>query len=220
MLEMILAKQDLKVPAIGTGQAWGEERLSFTNPEKEIRNTAITRIKSHILLAKRLNALVIIGLIRGVTPPGQSKHQSICFLQECLQECAEDAFIHGVRLAMEPLNRYETDLLHTANEVLELIHQIGAQNLGLLLDTFHMNIEETSIEDCILRSGEHIFHFHVADSNRWYPGGGHLNFGAILLTLKSTGYQGWISGEFLPVPRPDIAAQKSITILKQILYSG
>src|SRR4030043_32925 len=88
------------------------------------------------------------------------------------QECAEDAFIHGVRLAMEPLNRYETDLIHTADELLELIHLIDSPNLGLLLDTFHMNIEEPILEDCILRSGEYIFHFHVADSNRWYPGGG------------------------------------------------
>lgn len=219
MLEKVLAEHGLKVPAIGTGQAWGEERLSFTNPDKEVRNAAITRIKRHIQLAKRLNALVIIGLIRGITPPGQPKQQSMRFLQKCLKECAEDAFIHGVRLAMEPLNRYETDLIHTADELLELIHLIDSPNLGLLLDTFHMNIEEPILEDCILRSGEYIFHFHVADSNRWYPGGGHLDFGVILHTLKSVGYQGWISGEFMPLPDPDTAAQRSIAFLKQIILT-
>ena len=217
VLETILASHEVKVPAIGTGQAWGEERLSFTNPDPDIRNTAINRIKHHIQLAKRMDALVIIGLIRGVTPPGQSKPQSLDYLRKSLHECIDDATVHGVRLALEPLNRYETDLIHTAGEGLELIHQIGSPNFGLLLDTFHMNIEEQTIENCITSSSEHIFHFHVADSNRWYPGGGHLDFSAILQALKSTGYTGWISGEFIPMPDPDTAAQRSIALLKKVL---
>lgn len=216
-LKKILTNQSLKVPAIGTGQAWGEERLSFTSPDLAIRKAAIDRIKSQIEFAQRFNALVIIGLIRGATPTGQSKDQSIRLLIECLQGCLETASARGVCIALEPLNRYETDLIHTVGEGLELIRQIGSPNLGLLLDTFHMNIEEPDMQDSILRAGEHIFHFHVADSNRWYPGGGHLEFKTILQALKSTGYQGWISGEFMPVPDADTAAQKSITLLKGML---
>lgn len=219
-LETVLTNHGIKVPAIGTGQAWGEERLSFTDPDPAVRNAAIDRIKGHIHLANRLNALVIIGLIRGVTPPSQSKLQSMQYLRECLRVCCEAASVSGVRLALEPLNRYETDLIHTANEGLELIHQIGSANLGLLLDTFHMNIEETSIEECIRRSAEHIFHFHVADSNRWYPGAGHLDFRNILQVLNSTGYMGWISGEFIPAPDPDTAAQRGLSYLKKIILSG
>lgn len=216
-LERVLAMNGLKVPAIGTGQAWGEERLSFTNPDREIRKAAISRIKKHIQLAMRVNALVIIGLIRGVTPPGQAKHQSVQYLKDCLRECLEEASVQGVFLAIEPLNRYETDLLHTSSESLELIDSLGSRNLGLLLDTFHMNIEESSLEDSILKSADHIFHFHVADSNRWYPGAGHLDFKSILHTLASTGYRGWISGEFLPLPDPELATQRSISYLREIL---
>lgn len=215
-LEEVLAGQGLLVPAIGTGQAWGEERLSFTNPDSATRKAAIDRIKRQIEFAQHFDALVIIGLLRGVTPSGQSKDQSIRLLIECMQDCLEIASIQGVRMALEPLNRYETDLIHTVVEGLEIIYQIGSPNLGLLLDTFHMNIEEPDMEDSILRAGEHIFHFHVADSNRWYPGGGHLDFKNILQTLKSTGYQGWISGEFMPIPDADTAAQWSITFLQQI----
>src|SRR4030042_426315 len=214
--EAILANHDIKVPAIGTGQAWGEERLSFTNPEQSVRNKAISRIKSHISLAQRLKSLVIIGLIRGMTPPGQTKLQSMRFLEECLRDCAKDASDHGIRLAVEPLNRYETDLILNVDEGLELDHRIDSPNIGLLLDTFHMNIEEKSIEQCIRRSGDSIFHFHVADSNRCYPGGGHLDFKAVLEALKSTGYQGWISGELIPIPDPDTAAQRSMTYLMQV----
>ena len=219
-LEEVLTTQGLIVPAIGTGQAWGEERLSFTNPDSVIRKAAIKRIKSQIEFAQRFNALVIIGLIRGVTPTGQTKEQSIRFLLECLQDCLETASALGVCMALEPMNRYETDLIHTVGEGLELIYQIGSPNLGLLLDSFHMNIEEPDMEDSIFRAGEHILHFHVADSNRWYPGGGHLDFTTILHGLKTTGYPGWISGEFMPVPDPNTAAKRSITFLKQIVISS
>ena len=216
-LERVLAVQGLKVPAIGTGQAWGEERLSFTNPDVEVRNKAVTRIKSQIQLAERLNAQVIIGLIRGVTPPGQTKVQSMRYLSQCLRDCLDAATAKGVSLALEPLNRYETDLVHSVEEGLELIHQVGSAKLGLLLDTFHMNIEEVGIEQSIKMCGEHIFHFHVADSNRKYPGAGHLDFKSILGILYSTGYQGWVSGEFVPDPDPDTAAQRSIAYLRKLV---
>jgi sugar phosphate isomerase/epimerase len=216
VLEKVVTAYNLIVPAIGTGQAWGEERLSFTSPDQTIRRAAIARIKSHIPLAKRFNALVIIGLIRGITPPGQTHTQSMQYLAESVQECAEAAVSAGVRLALEPLNRYETDLIHTVDEGLELIDQVGSNNIGLLLDTFHMNIEEAVIEESIRRCGAHIFHFHVADSNRWHPGAGHLDFKSILNALLSTGYQGWISGEFIPVPDADTAAQRSIEFLRQV----
>jgi sugar phosphate isomerase/epimerase len=216
-LEKMLGNYGLKVPAIGTGQAWGEEKLSFTSSDNAIRGVAVGRIKRQIEFAHRFDALVIIGLIRGITPQGQSHTQSMTFLAECLMECCELATVHGVRMALEPLNRYETDLIHTVQDGLELIHQIGSSNLGLLLDTFHMNIEETDIEASIKQSGEQIFHFHVADSNRWYPGGGHLDFNDILHSLKSIGYMGWISGEFMPIPDANRAAERSISHLKQIL---
>jgi sugar phosphate isomerase/epimerase len=215
-IERVLVQHGLQVPAIGTGQAWGEERLSFTNLDEQVRKAAIKRIKSHIQLARRLKAKVIIGLIRGVTPPGQTKAQSMQFLQQSLQDCLEAASAQGVYLALEPLNRYETDLIHTINDGLELIDWIGSPNLGLLLDTFHMNIEEPMIEESIRMCGGHIFHFHVADSNRKYPGAGHLDFGSILNTLYSTGYQGWVSGEFMPIPDSDTAAQCSIEYLRNI----
>ncbi len=217
VLGKLLIQQNLCVPAIGTGQAWGEERLSFTSDDTEIRQRAIERIKKHIPMAKRLNALVIIGLIRGITPAGQSHSRSMELLRTALAECLEDAAEAGVRMALEPLNRYETDLVHTVDDGLELITQVGSSSLGLLLDTFHMNIEESVIDDSIHRCHGHIFHFHVADSNRWHPGAGHLDFASILQALLSTGYDGWISGEFMPLPDAATAAQRNIGFLKKLL---
>jgi sugar phosphate isomerase/epimerase len=212
-LSKLVGEYKLQVPAIGTGQAWGEEGLSFTDPDPLVRAAAIERIKSHIPLALQFNAVIIIGLVRGIIKTGVSQEQGYSWLVEALKECSLAAAPHGVRLALEPINRYETSLINNATQGLALIESVGAENFGLLLDTFHMNIEEASIEDSIKQCGNRIFHFHVADSNRWYPGNGHLDFQSILTALFRSGYQGFVSGEFLPHPDPETAAQKSIHYL-------
>ena len=206
----------LSVPAIGTGQAWVEEKLSFTDPDREVRRKAVERVKSHLPLAKQLGAVVIIGLLRGIVRPGVSQEQAEAWLVDSLRECAEEASKLHVRFALEPINRYETTLVNNVAQGLELVEKVGSESFGLLLDTFHMNIEEPSIEDSIRAAGDRIFHFHVADSNRWYPGAGHLDFGSILLALAETGYRGYVSGEFLPLPDARTAAMKGIEHLKAV----
>ena len=213
-LSALADKYNLRVPAIGTGQAWGEEGLSFTDPDPAVRQAAIERIQSHIPVAARFGAVIIIGLIRGLVRPGIDHSQAMNWLVEALQACSLAASPAGVRLALEPINRYETTLINHAAEGLELIEAVGADNFGLLLDTFHMNIEEPDIEASIQTCGSRVFHFHVADSNRWYPGAGHLDFPRILNRLYATNYSGFVSGEFLPKPDADTAAREAILHLK------
>jgi sugar phosphate isomerase/epimerase len=117
---------------------------------------------------------------------------------------------------LEPINRYETTLINTVTQGLDLVDKVGAKNFGLLLDTFHMNIEEADLEASIQQCGKRIFHFHVADSNRWYPGAGHLDFKAILQALISTGYPGWISGEYMPLPDGEAAARRGLDTLRKL----
>jgi 5-keto-L-gluconate epimerase len=215
-LTALVDKYHLRVPAIGTGQAWGEEGLSFTDPDPEIRKRAIERIKSHIPGASRFGAVIIIGLIRGLVKPGVDSAQAMDWLVEALRECSDAVRPHGLRLALEPINRYETTLINDTAQGLALIERVGVDNFGLLLDTFHMNIEEPDIEASIRACNARIFHFHVADSNRWYPGAGHLDFKSVLETLSAIGYQGWISGEFLPKPDAETAAREGIAYLRQL----
>jgi len=214
LLDELVQAHELSVPAIGTGQAWGEEGLSFTDPNPEVRRAAIERVKSHIPIASHFGAVIIIGLLRGIVKSGVEHSQALDWLVEALRDCSHAARPQNVRLALEPINRYETTLINNAAEGLDLIERVGADNFGLLLDTFHMNIEEVDIESSIHSCSKHIFHFHVADSNRWHPGAGHLDFGSILTELFATGYQDWVSGEFLPKPDAGIAAQESITYLR------
>ena len=214
-LARAVAASGLRVPAIGTGQAWGEERLSFTAVEAAVRAQAVARLRSHIALAARFGAVVIIGLIRGVVPPGVRRDAAWAWLVEALQRSAEAAAEAGVSLVVEPINRYETDLVNTVDEGLDLLKQVGADNVGLLPDTFHMNIEEPVIADSLRRAAPRLRHFHVADSNRWYPGAGHIDFPALLATLRGElGYDGWVSAEILPKPDALTAAERALVNLR------
>ncbi len=211
----LTADHQLGVPAIGTGQAWGEDKLSLTDPDATIRREAMDRLESHLPLAQRLGAVVIVGLVRGIGGRSSSVQEET-WLLEALRRFARTAAAHEVNIAVEPINRYETTLINTALQGLELIEKVEADNIGLLLDTFHMNIEEPSIEDSIMTCRGKIFHFHVADSNRWYPGAGHLNFASILKTLFKTGYNGFVSGEFMPNPDAAVAASRAIDYLRSL----
>lgn len=216
----VVSAHGLEVPAIGTGQAWGEEGLSFTDPDPDVRSAAIHRVISHVPFAARTGAVIIIGLLRGIVRPGVDHQQAMDWLVEALQQCCAAARPHGVRLALEPICRYETTLINNLAQGLELLARVGADNLGLMPDTFHMNIEEPVIEESLRACAGRIYHFHIADSNRWYPGAGHLDFKSILRALWDTGYRGHISGEFMPLPDADTAAQRGIAYLRETVLPG
>ena len=215
-LVQVVKAHGLEIPAIGTGQAWGEEGLSFTDPDPAVREGAVQRVLSHIPFAARTGAAIIIGLLRGVVKPGVSQEQAMAWLVKALQQCCAAARFQGVRIALEPICRYETTLINNLAEGLDLLDRVGAQNMGLIPDTFHMNIEEAVIEDSIRACGDCVFHFHVADSNRWYPGAGHLDFESVLGVLYGTGYQGYVSGEWMPLPDADTSARNGIAYLRQL----
>jgi len=137
-LKSFLEDNNLVVPAIGTGQILSEEGLSFVNPDPEIRIKAIERIKSHVRLAKVLDALVIVGLVRGNKTKEISNEKVDTWLCEALRECALEN--KSVKLVVEPINRYETEIINTVESGLDLLKKVNMENVGLLLDTFHKNI--------------------------------------------------------------------------------
>jgi len=212
----IIKENDLEVPAIGTGQAYGEEGLSFSDPDEAFRKMAVDRIKDQIIFASHFDAQVIIGLIRGKIEESVCKTEAEEWTIDCLRKCTEFAKKYDIWLTIEPVNRYESNFINTINEGVEFIKRVGASNLGLLVDTFHMNIEEVSIYDSIVQAEDYITHVHFADSNRWAPGCGHLDFKEIIKTLKKINYQGYVSAEILPLPDPDSCARLTIEHLNKI----
>ncbi len=214
-LKNILKENSLPVPAIGTGQAYGEEKLAFTDPYEPIRRLAIKRVKSHVKLANHFGAVVIIGLIRGKIGSEVDEGQAEQWLIEALTECASEN--KTVKIVLEPINRYETDLINTVDSGMKFLDRLKQENVGLLLDTFHMNIEEPSIIDSINMAKDRLFHFHVADSNRWYPGAGHIDFRSIIDALVKINYNGFVSAEIMPMPDADSAAEKTSENMKHLL---
>ncbi|MBI9101324.1 MAG: sugar phosphate isomerase/epimerase [Spirochaetales bacterium] len=212
----ILDEAGMGVPAIGTGQAWGEEGLSFTDPDSAVRKKAVDRVLSHIDFASKTGGTIIIGLLRGILRAEVSAERAESWMKEAFEICCCEAEKEGVKIAFEPINRYETSLLNSVEDGLKFIDRIGSDNLGMLLDTFHMNIEEPSIEESIKLAGDRMFHFHYADSNRLYPGGGHIDFKSVLKAVFDIGYTGFLSGEHRPDPEPAIAAINGLKYLKQI----
>ena len=190
-----LESEGLRLLSITTGQAAGLEGLSLTGPDERIRRRTIERIEAHMDFARRLGAVVIVGSLRGAD--GDKK-----LLIEALRECAKHA--PKVRLALEPLNRYESRLVNTVAEALDVIHKVGAENLGILADTFHANIEEVEIGEAFRAARDRLFHVHLADSNRWVPGYGHLDFTQVWDALDAIGYQQALVLE--PLPRPSAEA--------------
>jgi 5-keto-L-gluconate epimerase len=211
----------LKISALGTGLVFIKDGLSFTHPEHYIRIEACKRIQDYIDLAAQYNAVVIIGLIRGQAKQGLKTQQVDDWLFEALRLCANYAAEKNVNLALEPINCEETNLVNTVEQGLELIDKVASDKLGLLLDTYHMNIEEssgeTSIEKSIYLARDRIFHFHVADANRHYPGAGNINFRRIFQTLNKVGYKHYISGEFFPLPTANISAKKAIEYMQSLI---
>jgi D-psicose/D-tagatose/L-ribulose 3-epimerase len=116
----------------------------------------------------------------------------------------------SVKLAIEPLNRFETDLVNTVDQGLELIADVGAKNLGLLLDTFHMNIEEKDIPSAIRRADGHIVEFHACSNDRGTPGEDHLPWNAIADALRDVRYEGPVVIEAFTPEIKEIARAVSI----------
>jgi len=177
---------------------------------------AVERINDQIVFASHFDAQVIIGLIRGNIEDGVDREKAEEWTIDCLRECTEFAKDYNIGLTLEPVNRYESNFINTLNEGIEFIKRVGASNLGLLADTFHMNIEEVSIYDSIIQAKDYITHVHFADSNRWAPGSGHLDFAKIVQTLKKIGYQGYVSAEILPLPDPYNCARLTAEHLNKI----
>lgn len=208
----IKVEEKMKVCAIGTGLSYTKYGLSLTDFDPTIRKKAIERTKEYIELGASLGAKIIIGLIRGKVMDALEKH--IDLFISSLKEISKYAQKEEVEILLEPINRYET-FINKAEEMIEIINKVGYGEL--LLDTFHMNIEEKDPVRTIETYGKYIGHIHIADSNREAPGRGHIDFKAIIKALARVGYNGFLSAEILPVPSLRRAEGETISYLKNIL---
>ena len=216
-----LEAHGLSAAAIGSGAAVMQAGLTLLHADAAVAARAATRLNELTAFAADVGApLVTVGSFRGrLAGAGPGARER---LADTLRLAAERAAALGVRLAVEPLNRYEADLVNTAAEGLAFVESIGHAAVGLLLDTYHVNIEESSWEAPILllmRAGR-LWHVHLGDNNRLAPGDGMIDFGALVRTLRASGYDGTLSAELLARPDPDTAARRTVEHMRPLLEAA
>lgn len=170
-------------------------RRDIISEDKEIQKEGIAYIKQCVDIAHQLECSLVSGPMYSATGKismqGEGKREILLELAaKNLQECAEYAEHNGVRLAIEPLNRFETDFMNTVDQAMEFLSRVDYNNVGLLLDTFHMNIEEEDMAAALQTAGSKVFNFHACSNTRGTPGKDHINWHALKTALQEIHYKG------------------------------
>jgi len=198
-LQQMLECYGLKISHVNGDFSPGTGR-DLCSQDAGIRRETIEYCKRCIGLAHQVGAgsVEVRPSPEGKTAPTAPLELEWRWAAEALEELCSYSAPLQVKVAIEPANRYEVYLVNTIDDALRLIHAVGAPNLGILADCFHMSIEEADVGQALRRAGASLVNVHIADSNRQTPGRGHTDFSAIVRTLKEIDYTGYLT--FEPVP--------------------
>ncbi len=216
-LQAIFGQSAVRVCAI-------EGTTTLLHADSDTREAGKTEIRRRLALAGELGAVGVLVVPQfGRTPalPDLSPWKSGADLEhallvEQLRELAPAAHAAGVKLFLEPLNRYEAYIVNLVGQGAEIAREAGP-DVATMADFFHMNIEERDIPESIRSNAEHLVYVHVADSNRQQPGFGHLDFRPGFRTLKEIGYDGWLTIECSSIRGSyDDAIRETVTHLRTL----
>jgi len=193
---------------------WGSVSLmtegrDLIHEDKYVRIGTVAYLSDTIKMIKALGGQIFcivpstVGKTKAMADPDTEWGWAV----EGFKELSYVAGEHGIRIGIEPLNRFETNFINRADQALCLANEVG-NNVGVTLDAFHLNIEEADMLASIRSAGAQLVDFHVADNNRMPPGQGALDWKAIVSTLRSIGYDGAITSEFvMPIDRTPLVKQ-------------
>lgn len=208
--------------AISVCGAFGPDR-DISHEDPAVRAAAADYLRGCVDLAAAVGSESVSGPMYSATgkarllEPAERERQWV-WAVEGLAECAEYAGERGVGLAIEPLNRFETDLVNTVDQGIRMCAEIGTDNVGLLLDTFHMNIEELSIGAAIRAAGPLIRNFHTCENDRGAPGDGHVPWPEVAAALADVGYDGQVVIESFTPEIEEIA--RAVSMWRPLKTSG
>ena len=220
-LRLLLAENHLALAGLCTGHVFGEDHLGLVTPELQIDPVAIARLKEFIDLAASQGpgTLVNIGRSRGLGDP-QRKEATQSVAAEAIQDLSDYAVLGQVRIILEPINHEEASYIHSTQDGIELVRRVNRPNFGLMLDTYHMYLEDTDMVASLYEAAPFCWHLHISDSNRCYPGSGEIRFDRVIATLNDLGFNGFAGTEIKPWPDPDSAARLSIQYLRKLVPSA
>ncbi len=206
----IVTRHRLAVAAVGTGGGWVVNKWTLTHADCATRAQARAFILAIIEKAAALGAPAILGSMQGRWEGEVTRDQALIWLGEALEEFGARAAELGQVFLYEPLNRYETNLIHRTPDAAAWLRTLQTKHIRVLSDLFHMNIEEPDLAGALREAGDLVGHVHFADSNRRAMGFGHTTAAPIIAALRDIGYAGYLSAEILPLPDSATAARQTI----------
>jgi D-psicose/D-tagatose/L-ribulose 3-epimerase len=190
-------------------------------PDRDLRGTAeqqknaVDYMKGLMDIMVEINAAVLVGPLYSAVGRAEPREENEYRKQwdtvvNNLRGLAQYAADRKLKLAIEPLNRYETDFINTCGQLIKLLDDIGIGAAGILLDTYHMNIEEKNSGDAIRLAGDRLYHFHACGCDRGTPGNDHINWNDIVQALREVSYDGGVVIESFTTDVKVIAKAASI----------
>lgn len=187
--------------------------LSLASDDAEVRRKTVAHVTRIIETAAELGASIVAGPLYtpvGWLPGRRRTTDEWKRVVEAYQMLAPVLVSHGVTIAIEPLNRFETYFLNTVADGLALCDAIASPRVGLLFDTFHANIEEKDVAQACRAVRPHLKHVHTSENDRGTPGSGHVDWVGVFAALREQQYDGWLTIESFGFALGDLSAAASI----------
>ncbi|MDR1482760.1 MAG: sugar phosphate isomerase/epimerase [Synergistaceae bacterium] len=203
-----VSRRGLSITSISTGQAYDKYGISLSSSDEEKRGEAVEFVKGHVDISEATGSPVVtVGLLRGKIEK-DNKASLTQNLRMSMLRCVEYAASHGVNLQLEPINRSETVLINNVAEALGFLEELGnPENLGILYDTYHSNLEDGDMISAVKAASGRIMNVHLADSHRGLPGYGSIDFASIYEAIQGTGYKGAYALETLSIPSSEFVKE-------------
>ena len=212
-LVRLVERIDLPVVSLLTGANYFGEGLCLSSPQDDIRRKSVHRLLECTATAARFDAVLVVGQMQGFRSDESDVELAESRIEDGLRQVAEAAERHGSTIVVEPVNHLQCGFHNSLAAVMRLTEGIGSRKLKPMLDSFHMNIEEQSMQEPIQRVGKDLGHFHLCESTGGLLGSGHLDFHAILGALDAVDYSGYVSVKVYREPW-ELAARSSMEYLQ------
>jgi len=187
--------------------------LNMISDDAAVRARTRAHMEDCVKSAAEVGAKIIAGPLYspvGLLPGRRRNADEWNWAVECYRAIGPVLARHDVTIAIEPLNRFETYFLNTAEDAVKLCDEIDHPNVGILFDTFHANIEEKDIAKAYRTVGKHLKHVHACENDRGIPGTGHVEWPAVFQALRDMRYDGWLTIESFGFSLGELSAAASI----------
>lgn len=205
------------------------KEADVTSPDNEIQKNGVFFLKRCIDITAELGGRLVTGVIYAPWGKVESKSpkedwgRSVASMKEVCKYASQ----FDIKLAVEPINHYRTYLINTSEDAVKFLEDIGESNVGIHLDTYHMNIEENNFYEPVIVAGRRLYHVHCSESNRGVLGTGHVNWSEFFQALNEVSYQGYLGFEcYTPsimkvswkraIPRMEEVAMRSLQFIKEM----